>query len=546
MPVTYINTGSQGPMMMQQQTGPVLVGSQGPMGAPILVGSAEPMAPARGSFQRVIPMQGSAGPMQPPMVYAGSSGPMQQPVQYGGSSGPFPAQQMQVVYAGSAEPMTQHVYGGSSGPMRGPVGIVGVPRKAASKAQQPAGVGLYFKTDRLGRYYVEMVLENTSAASTGVVKSGDILELVQNESVVGKSLIQLRQMILGPPGTYVNLSFLREMDDDAFRFDVDLLRGDPGSSSASDGKNQAGGGLSVSSASSSISGSIVGGHSSSHQLSTIQHNKDNHNHNHNHNQHQHQQQASRSHLNTSSSSNTTSGRQQMLFGTSSPRDLHASGNNSQQEHDIRAVLHEAEQERDVFRKKYLAEQRLHLEAERDLQQARESNRELGQQIDRLSGDARSPADIREAQQVQKREMNALTQTLKRQQMALAAHEADVNSEMVPRELLVEQENHNLKLEEQIQHLQDELAMVLQQVSGKGGGGGHVSQAHQLAVLALPPVVSLLAKFCDEAENVRCDSCFLVALSVNCFSVAGRIISQRCVFLPHRASVFSVLRSDDPR
>lgn len=44
------------------------------------------------------------------------------------------------------------------------------------------------------------------------------------------------------------------------------------------------------------------------------------------------------------------------------------------------MLEEAERERDVFRKKYLAEQRLHLEAERDLQHARESNRELSSQV----------------------------------------------------------------------------------------------------------------------------------------------------------------------
>lgn len=101
--------------------------------------------------------------------------------------------------------------------------------------RQAAGVGLFFKTDKQGRYvltvqihagarlppcslqvyrfilgicvkvlsgryYVQMVLPNTSAAATGVVKPGDILELVQNESVVGKSLQQLRSMILGPAG----------------------------------------------------------------------------------------------------------------------------------------------------------------------------------------------------------------------------------------------------------------------------------------------------------------------------------------------------------
>lgn len=43
----------------------------------------------------------------------------------------------------------------------------------------------------------------------------------------GTTLGQLRNLILGPPGTYVNLSFLREMEVESFRFDVDLLRGDP-------------------------------------------------------------------------------------------------------------------------------------------------------------------------------------------------------------------------------------------------------------------------------------------------------------------------------
>jgi len=93
--------------------------------------------------------------------------------------------------------------------------------------QEEAGVGLYFKIDQRNRYYVEMVLPDSSAAATGVVQPGDVLELVQNQTVIGTTLTQLRTMILGKPGTYVNLSFLRQKETEAFRFDVDLLRGDP-------------------------------------------------------------------------------------------------------------------------------------------------------------------------------------------------------------------------------------------------------------------------------------------------------------------------------
>jgi hypothetical protein len=43
----------------------------------------------------------------------------------------------------------------------------------------------------------------------------------------GVSLPQLRDMILGTPGSYVNLSFLREKAGEGFRYDIDLIRGDP-------------------------------------------------------------------------------------------------------------------------------------------------------------------------------------------------------------------------------------------------------------------------------------------------------------------------------
>ncbi len=45
--------------------------------------------------------------------------------------------------------------------------------------------------------------------------------------VQGVSLPQLRDMILGKAGSYVNLTFLREKDGESFRYDIELMRGDP-------------------------------------------------------------------------------------------------------------------------------------------------------------------------------------------------------------------------------------------------------------------------------------------------------------------------------
>lgn len=43
----------------------------------------------------------------------------------------------------------------------------------------------------------------------------------------GVSLPQLRDMILGELGTYINLTFLREKGGEGFRYDLDLVRGEP-------------------------------------------------------------------------------------------------------------------------------------------------------------------------------------------------------------------------------------------------------------------------------------------------------------------------------
>ena len=72
-----------------------------------------------------------------------------------------------------------------------------------------------------------MVLPKSSAEATGVVAKGDILEVVDTQSTEGVSLPQLRDMILGAPGSFVNLTFLREKEGEGFRYDIDLIRGDP-------------------------------------------------------------------------------------------------------------------------------------------------------------------------------------------------------------------------------------------------------------------------------------------------------------------------------
>ncbi|EKX49038.1 hypothetical protein GUITHDRAFT_136223 [Guillardia theta CCMP2712] len=89
------------------------------------------------------------------------------------------------------------------------------------------GVGLYFKIDSKSRYYVDYIMPESSAAATGVIQPGDVLENVDGHMVAGKSWNELRRMIMGERGSFVNLSFLRELQDEAFRFDLDLTRGDP-------------------------------------------------------------------------------------------------------------------------------------------------------------------------------------------------------------------------------------------------------------------------------------------------------------------------------
>ena len=45
------------------------------------------------------------------------------------------------------------------------------------------GVGLYFKIDSKSRYYVDYIMPESSAAATGVIQPGDVLENVDGHLV---------------------------------------------------------------------------------------------------------------------------------------------------------------------------------------------------------------------------------------------------------------------------------------------------------------------------------------------------------------------------
>jgi hypothetical protein len=65
-----------------------------------------------------------------------------------------------------------------------------------------------------------------AAARTGCIKKGDLVVKVNQDLVRGFSLSQLRQLVLGAPGSVCVFTFRRETSSDtSFCYDVDLMRG---------------------------------------------------------------------------------------------------------------------------------------------------------------------------------------------------------------------------------------------------------------------------------------------------------------------------------
>ena len=89
-----------------------------------------------------------------------------------------------------------------------------------------AGVGLFFQQSPHQGIFVASVTPGCSAARTGCIQKDDLVVRVNEESVAGHSLAQLRQLVLGPPGSTVVFTFRRKTSDStSFCYDVDLMRG---------------------------------------------------------------------------------------------------------------------------------------------------------------------------------------------------------------------------------------------------------------------------------------------------------------------------------
>ena len=89
-----------------------------------------------------------------------------------------------------------------------------------------AGVGLFFQQSPQEGIFVASVTPGCAAARTACIKKGDLVIKVNEDPVQGISLAQLRQFVLGPPGSFVVFTFRRRTSDSTyFCYDVDLMRG---------------------------------------------------------------------------------------------------------------------------------------------------------------------------------------------------------------------------------------------------------------------------------------------------------------------------------
>lgn len=91
-----------------------------------------------------------------------------------------------------------------------------------------SGVGIAFLQDVQGerQTYVHRIYKGGSAEQDGKVQVGDVLEKVEHLPVHGKPLSEIKHIMLGEVGTYVNLLFRRTNPDGAIvQYDVSLMRG---------------------------------------------------------------------------------------------------------------------------------------------------------------------------------------------------------------------------------------------------------------------------------------------------------------------------------
>jgi hypothetical protein len=87
---------------------------------------------------------------------------------------------------------------------------------------KPAGVGIYFQESG-SDIVVNHLIRGGSAERSGKVVAGDIIVSIDNNDVRSNGVGQMRNFIVGPEGSTVNLTFVRNEES----FTVALLRGSP-------------------------------------------------------------------------------------------------------------------------------------------------------------------------------------------------------------------------------------------------------------------------------------------------------------------------------
>lgn len=94
-------------------------------------------------------------------------------------------------------------------------------------AKLVSGVGLAFTQESTNSpISVLVIAKGGSAEQQGKIQVGDEIESVENIAVAGKSVPELKQLMRGEIGTYVNIKLRRGKDDGSqMHYDVSLMRG---------------------------------------------------------------------------------------------------------------------------------------------------------------------------------------------------------------------------------------------------------------------------------------------------------------------------------
>ena len=87
--------------------------------------------------------------------------------------------------------------------------------------KQVCGVGIAFAEAPGAPITVKCLSKGGSAEQHGKIEVGDVVDAVEDASVEGKSVAELKKMMMGEIGTYVNLQLRRG----PMQYEVSLMRG---------------------------------------------------------------------------------------------------------------------------------------------------------------------------------------------------------------------------------------------------------------------------------------------------------------------------------